>query len=232
MIRIAICDDEPAQHKYLQELIDIWGKKNGHIVSVRTFDSAEAFLFTYSEDKSFDILLLDIKMKSMDGVALAREIRKDNDTLQIIFITGFTDYILEGYEVSALHYLTKPVNERKLLETLDRALARLQAPFRMLLFQKSSGNIRIPADDIYFAEAFSHHVTLHTKDEQLEFNMRLADMEKKLGDGFFRCHRSYIVGMKHVRKVTRTAIVLESGISIPLSRALYDKTNQIFIQSC
>jgi DNA-binding LytR/AlgR family response regulator len=208
----------------------------GFPVAVSTFDSAEAFLFAFAEDQSFDILLLDIQMPAMDGVALAKEIRKENDILQIIFITGYSDYIAEGYDVSALHYLMKPVDEHKLFVVLDRAAARVKAlgasSRRTILFPKSGGNVRIPAEDILYAEAFSHYITIYTKDMQQDFNMRLSDMEELLGAGFFRCHRSYIVGMKHVRRVTRTAMVLDNGMEIPLSRRLYDAANQEFIRSC
>lgn len=231
-MRIAICDDESSQIQYLSNLIDAWTKISSVSVSVQAFDSAEAFLFTYAEDGNFDILLLDIQMKTMDGIALAKEIRRDNEMLQIIFITGFPDYIAEGYEVSALHYLMKPVSEQKLFEVLDRAVTRLQTSKRTILVQTSGGSVRIPADNIYFVEAFSHYVTLFVKDEQQNFNMRLSDMEKLLGEGFFRCHRSYIIGMKHVSRVTRSAMVLDTGKEIPLSRNLYDAANQAFIQNC
>lgn len=249
-MRIAICDDEYAQRQLLQKLVYSWaqgdapdgsGKRGacagvGFPVAVSTFDSAEAFLFAFAEDQSFDILLLDIQMPAMDGVALAKEIRKENDILQIIFITGYSDYIAEGYDVSALHYLMKPVDEHKLFVVLDRAAARVKAlgasSRRTILFPKSGGNVRIPAEDILYAEAFSHYITIYTKDMQQDFNMRLSDMEELLGAGFFRCHRSYIVGMKHVRRVTRTAMVLDNGMEIPLSRRLYDAANQEFIRSC
>jgi DNA-binding LytR/AlgR family response regulator len=228
-MKIAICDDETSQIKYLQELIGAWSKNNADTVMVQAFDSAEAFLFAYDEDKGFDILLLDVQMKGMSGIDLAWEIRKDNEVLQIIFITGFSDYIAEGYDVSALHYLMKPVNEQKLIGVLDRAAERLLSSKRTILFQTGSANMRIPADDIYYAEAFSHCVTLYTKGGQENFNMRLSDMEKLLGEGFFRCHRSYIVGMKHVRRVSRTSMILDTGREIPLSRTLYDAANQAFI---
>lgn len=231
-MKIAICDDESLQIKYLQELIDAWSKNRDETVRVQAFESAEAFLFAYAEDKDIDILLLDIQMKDMDGIELAKEIRKDNERLQIIFITGFSDYIAEGYDVSALHYLIKPVNEQKLMEVLDKAVARLNTSKRTILLKTGGVSMRISADDIYYAEAFSHYVTLHTKDGQENFNMRLSDMEKLLGEGFFRCHRSYIVGMKHVRRVTRYAMVLDTGREIPLSRALYDDANQAFIHCC
>lgn len=257
-MRIAICDDEYTQRQFLQEMVCSWaqcdaqGKRDTSQsecvttltddlppvppISIRTFDSAEAFLFAFVEDQSFDILLLDIQMQAMDGVALAKEIRKENDILQIIFITGYPDYIAEGYDVSALHYLIKPVDEQKMFEVLDRATARVKAfaasSCRVILFPKSGGSLRIPADSIFYAEAFSHYVTLYTKDGQQDFNMRLSDMEQLLGEGFFRCHRSYIVAMKHVRRVTRTAMVLDSGKEIPLSRRLYEDANQAFIRSC
>jgi DNA-binding LytR/AlgR family response regulator len=231
-MKIAICDDESSQIKYLQKLIGAWSKNSSENVMVQAYDSAEAFLFAYDEDKDIDILLLDIQMKGMNGIELAREIRKGNEMLQIIFITGFTDYIAEGYDVSALHYLMKPVNEQKLIEVLDRATARLTSSKRAILFKAGGGSMRILADDIYYAEAFSHYVTLYTKGGQENFNMRISDMEKLLGEGFFRCHRSYIVGMKHVRRVSRTAMVLDTGKEIPLSRGLYDAANQAFIKCC
>ncbi len=231
-MRLAICDDESSQIIYLKELINIWSKNCDEIIQVQAYESAEAFLFAYAENKDFDILLLDIQMKNMNGLDLAREIRKDNETLQIIFITGFSDYAAEGYDVSALHYLMKPVNEQKFMDVLGKAAARLQTPRRAILFKKGSENIRILADDIYYAEAFSHYVTLHIKGGEESFNMRISDMEKLLGEGFFRCHRSYIVGMKHVRRVSRTAMVLDTGKEIPLSRGLYDAANQTFIKYC
>lgn len=230
-MRIAICDDEASQRDYLRQEVEGWAARRGHTLSVHLFGSAEAFLFAYDEDKAFDILLLDIQMGKMDGVALAKRLRKDNEWLQIIFITGFPEFMSEGYEVSALHYLLKPVDEEKLVEVLDRAASRLRTAPRMILFRKGSGYLRIPADEIYYAEAFSHSVTLVTKNGKETFSMRLSDMEEILGEGFFRCHRSYIVSMKHVRRVTRTALILDNGVEIPLSRSLYDAANQAFIKT-
>ena len=230
-MRIAICDDEAAQREFLRPLVEAWATRRGHVVSVHAFESAEAFLFAYAEDKGFDALLLDIQMKKMDGVALAKWIRTDNEGLQIIFITGFPDFIAEGYEISALHYLLKPVDEEKLFEVLDRAMARLRTVPRTIVFRGGGGYLRVPANDIYYAEAASHTVTLSMINGQETFNMRLGDMEELLGEGFFRCHRSYIVSMRHVRRVTRTAMVLDNGVEIPLSRNLYDAANQAFIRN-
>ena len=83
-------------------------------MQISLFTSAEHFLFSYGREKDFDILLLDIEMGDMDGVTMAKKLRQENHAIQIIFITGYSDYIAEGYEVAALHYLMKPVREENM----------------------------------------------------------------------------------------------------------------------
>ncbi|MDR2570199.1 MAG: LytTR family DNA-binding domain-containing protein [Oscillospiraceae bacterium] len=230
MINISICDDERDQIKYLTSVVSKWALLRDASVRISDYTSAESFLFNYEDDKSADILLLDIQMGGMDGVELARTIRRENSTVQIVFITGFPDFIAEGYDVSALHYLMKPIREDKLFEVLDRAALGLRRVPRMIVFPKVGGDIKINADDIIYAEVISHTVTLNLAHGTEEFNMRISDMEKLLGEGFFKCHRSYIVSMKFVRRVTKSAMILSGGQEIPLSRNLYDAANQAFIE--
>jgi DNA-binding LytR/AlgR family response regulator len=230
MINIAICDDERAEIEYLTVLVRKWAAESGSVIHLSDYESAEGFLFDYEDNKEIDILLLDIQMKGMDGVKLARQLRRVNDTIQIIFITGYSDFIADGYDVSALHYLMKPVKEEKFLEVLERAAFRLQKVSRMIRFPKMGGDIKISADDIMYAEVFSHTVILYlTKEGKEEFHMRISDMEKLLGEGFFQCHRSYIVSMQYVKRVTKAAMILNDNREIPLSRNLYDAANQAFI---
>lgn len=228
-LNIAVCDDEKAEREYLKKLSQEWAALRKINAVFSLFESAESFLFHYSEDKSLDILMLDIQMKKMSGVDLARNIRQESSTIQIVFITGYPDFMAEGYDVSALHYLMKPVKKEKLFEVLDKAVAHLQTAPRTILFPRPGGAVRIKADDIIYAEVLSHTTVLHLVKGKEEFQMRISDMENLLGDGFFRCHRSYIVSMKYVRRVTRIAMVLEDGCEIPLSRNLYDEANQAFI---
>ncbi|MEG0894357.1 MAG: response regulator, partial [Oscillospiraceae bacterium] len=101
---IAICDDNNVDIDYIHNLVNAWSKVYEYTLDISTFTSAESFLFDYCKDKNYDILLLDIEMTGLDGVSLAKEVRKSNQTVQIIFVTGYSEYISEGYEVSALHY--------------------------------------------------------------------------------------------------------------------------------
>ena len=106
--RIAICDDEAADRAFLSSLVKKWGSAKEAAVRVREFTSAENFLFHYAENKEYDILLLDIEMGDMDGISMAKKLRQDNHTIQIVFVTGYSDYIAEGYEVEALSPDTLP----------------------------------------------------------------------------------------------------------------------------
>ena len=91
--KIAICDDSDADRQYVLNMVNTWAAQTGHAVHTDTFSSAENFLFRYSEESDYDILLLDIEMEAMDGVTMAKQLRKSNDTVQIVFITGYADYM-------------------------------------------------------------------------------------------------------------------------------------------
>lgn len=93
--KIAICDDNITDTKFVWTILNLWAKQHQISIQTECFSSAEAFLFRYAEDKTFDLLLLDIEMGEMDGVEMARQIRKDNETVQIVFITGYSEYIAE-----------------------------------------------------------------------------------------------------------------------------------------
>ena len=231
MLHMALCDDEAVEVRYLTALVQQWAAARGLALRLSDYNSAESFLFAYEDDAAIDILLLDIQMKEMDGVALARKLRQLGNSVQIIFITGVPDYMAEGYDVSALHYLLKPVKEERLFGVLDKAVSLLEKAARTILLPRGGGQVRIKADDILYAEALGHTVHLYmTHGEEQSFPMRLSDMETLLGEGFFKCHRSFIVNMAHVERVTRTAMVLAGGQELPLSRGLYDAANQAFIQ--
>lgn len=227
--KIAICDDESAAQKYLSSLVDYWAHLSDNTAAISIFESAEAFLFDYTEKKDYNILLLDIEMGKLNGVELARQIRADNKSVQIVFITGYPDFIAEGYEVSALHYLIKPVSGKKLSEVLNRAVANLDKTDRAVLFNVGGETVRVAVDKIMFAEAFSHLVEINTTNNSFEVRMPISEVGKLLGEGFVRCHRSYITGLIHISRITKTDVILDNGKQIPLARGAYSEVNQAFI---
>jgi DNA-binding LytR/AlgR family response regulator len=228
--KIAICDDEELQIKLLSRIVANWAKKSSKEVQILSFKSAEAFHFAWSNDKSFDILLLDIQMSGQNGIELAKAIREKDDKLSIVFITGLSEYINEGYEVSAIHYLLKPVKEEKLYECLDKACKKIIIEEKTILISCNGENIRINQSEITFIEAFAHSVVINTYSGSYEIKKSIAELEKELEKAMFaRSHRSYIVGLKYIEKISKTDVFLESGKQIPVSRRLYNDLNKAFI---
>ena len=228
--KIAICDDEVEQRKYLLEIVTAWARKNCHLVEVKQYRKAEDFLFDYEEEKDFDILLLDIEMSEVTGIELAKIVRKDSLTVQIIFVTGFYEYFSDGFDVSALHYLIKPVDERKLCPVLDKAVQNLAYRQRSVLVTTSDADVKISLVDILYVEAENVYVIVHTKQGNYRTRMSLAKFVEQLDETFFKVHRSFVVGLKYVKKITKTEITMINGDILPISRKLYDEVHSALIK--
>ena len=226
--KIAICDDQAVDRDYLSALCRIWSQKNGDAVEIFEFISAENFLFCYEDRKDYDILLLDIEMGEMDGISMARKLRQDNDTVQIVFITGYSDYISDGYEVDALHYLMKPVKEEKLSLVLDRAAAKIVRNGRVLNLFKGRELVRMPLYQIRYAEVRGNYITIYGKSE-VTVKMPLTELEKRLDYHFFRVGRSVLVNLAQISRVTKKEVHLLDGSVIPISRGAYESANQAII---
>lgn len=226
--QLAVCDDRPEDSRLVARLASRWARQAGAEAEIESFPSAEAFLFRYEEKKDFDVLLLDIEMTGMDGVELARTVRRDNEAVQIVFITGYSDYIAEGYEVSALHYLMKPVNEEKFHQVLTRAVGRLARNEPFLTLELPGETVRVPLPEIRYLDVQQNYVTVHAgRDYTLK--RPLAEFEAALDRRFFRAGRSCIVNLTCIRRVTRTEAELTTGERIPLPRGQYKKLNQAII---
>jgi DNA-binding LytR/AlgR family response regulator len=226
--KIAICDDSDADRQYVFDMVNRWAEKAGHVVHTDTFASAENFLFHYAGESDYDILLLDIEMGAMDGVTMAKRLRQNNDTVQIVFITGYSDYIAEGYEVAALHYLMKPVKEDKLCEVLDRAAEKLSKNEKVLTFEIGREMVRVPIYQIHYADVLGNYVTIHAQSDTT-VKMTLGELEKQLDERFYRIGRSAIINLTQIARVTKTEIKLVDGTAIPLPRGAYDGINRAII---
>ena len=167
-------------------------------------------------------------MGAMDGVMMAKELRKSNDTIQIIFITGYSDYISEGYEVAALHYLMKPVKEEKLRSVLERAAEKLAKNEKVLNLEVRGEMVRVPVYQIRYADVFGNYVTVHALSD-VTVKMPLGRLEKQLDDRFYRLGRSALVNLTQISRVTKAEIRLIDGTAIPLPRGAYEGVNRAII---
>lgn len=225
---VGICDDRESDRQFMETLVKQWALRRACLVRCDLFPSAESFLFRYAERCDYDLLLLDIEMGAIDGVTLAKRLRRMNETVQIVFVTGYSDYIAEGYEVAALHYLMKPVREEKLFEVLDRAAERLAKNEKVLCYEVGGEMVRIPVYQIRFAEVFGNYVTIHAASD-VKIKMTLSELEKELDARFFRVGRSSIVNLMQVRRVTKKEIYLSDGSVVLLPRGAYEAVNRAII---
>lgn len=228
--RIAITDDNPADIKYIHSVLERWADARSLSVHIDSYPSAEAFLFQYEENPACDIILLDIEMPGMDGVTMAKRLREKNSTAVIVFITGYSDYIAEGYDVSALHYLMKPVDPDRFMEVLDRAVERLCREEKYLTVKTTNEIVRIPMSSVLFLEAARNYVTIHAEGRgDFVVRHKLGDFEGKLDERFLRVGRSYIVNLTKLYRITRSEVLFPDGTVLPLPRGAYDTLNRAII---
>ena len=228
--KIAICDDDISQVDFLESILTPWLKINNILADIKKYSSAKSFLFDYESEKDFDILLLDIEMPEINGIELAKTVRKENHSLQIIFITGFYDYFSDGFDVSALHYLIKPVDEGKLFPVLDKAINNLKYRQRSVLINTQDADIKIPLSDIIYIEAENVFINIHTVNGVYRTRTPLTKFYENLDDSFLKVHRSFIVSLSYVKKITKKDLTLISGDIVPISRGMYETVHSALIR--
>lgn len=229
-MRVAVCDDEMAERMLLAGYLQEYGQKNKVPMEIFPFPDGESFSFFWEEDKNLDLLILDIEMGKLSGMELARRLRKTDEELPILFVTGYDEYLAQGYEVSALHYLIKPIHKEKFFEILNR-LRKRSEPEAKVTFLSAEGILSVSVSRIWYAEAFGHQCVLHMEDREYTLKESIGEVEKKLSGKaeIVKCHRSYLVNLQHVAAVMRTELLMDNDNRIPVSRNMTGKVNDAFL---
>jgi len=231
-MKIAVIEDIQSHGDLLVSYIKKWSEKNKTNPILRRFETAESFLFQWEEEADFDVLFVDIQMSGMNGMEMAKKIRKKDKNIVIIFTTGLSDYIEEGYEVEAMHYLIKPVSEEKLNTCLDRA-AKKRKPEKYILVHTKEEILKINTEQVYYAEAMGHgcRLRLEKKEKLIEIKESISQIEQILDKTeFIKCHRSYICRIRGIFRIDKASVYFDDGSSIPVSRRMYEQVNQAFIR--
>ena len=211
-MRIAICDDE----KDIRELIANKVEKQYPDAEIIFFQSGEELLLV---DESIDILFLDIQMSRIDGMETARELRKKDKKVILIFVTAVEEYVFQAFDVGAFNYIVKPIDDGKFSDVLHRAvdewssqnINEKEPEERYVLINNSGVHTKVILDEIVYAEVFNRKVVIHKLDGEIEYYGKMSDLESLAGDSFFRSHRAYLINFKYVEKYDATTIYLERG---------------------
>jgi DNA-binding LytR/AlgR family response regulator len=229
-MRFAICEDDIDMQLRLSDAIIDWAKSKRIQVDVLRYASAEAFMMIWP-DLSFDIIFMDIKMRGMSGIELAEYIRKTDKNMLIVFVTSFSQYVLKGYDVNALHYLIKPLSRAKLLPILDKAYtiwdSRQNA---VLLVSNGSGLVKLPMNDIYYISMLSHIAKIITEYNTYDMRKTAEELSDTLPWYFVRCHRSHLVNLFKVDCVYKGSLLLSSGKRLSISRNNSKMVNDAFVR--
>lgn len=221
-MRIGICDDQ-------KEMRELLGRQVEGIcpqAELAYYASGEELL---EAEEQPQVLLLDIRMPGQDGMETARRLRRSNQKMILIFITALEEYVFQAFDVGAFHYLVKPFSEEKLKEVLRRAEVQYQEQARQaaqeqvrqasqeeksIVVKSGGSHIRILWKDIIYAEVLNRKVTVHSTQGDVEYYGRLGELEKELGEDFYRPHRAYLIHFKYVVRYTAAAIELERGTAL------------------
>ncbi len=231
-LRIAVCDDEQAECELMEKYIREWAACRAYQALVLSFSGGEALLQAFFQ-KGFDLVLLDIQMQGTDGMSAARRIRAADPDAGIFFVTGYEDYLAEGYEVEAFRYLLKPLRREKLWEALDLFLIRRMRDQRYWTVETPEGQKRVALTEILYLESFGHTCLMHTLEERFLVKKGISEIEKELeilGLSVFRTHRSYLVNLAQVTAVGWDRATLAGGSEVPVSRTQYQGLNRAFIR--
>lgn len=232
LLRLAIVEDDAQLHSYYGKMIEAWAKAQNVRLSITFVWSAEEYLFKYDRPNEFDILFLDVCMKDMNGMELAHKIRTFDRRVQIVFLTGKTEFVFEGYEIGAVRYLVKPVEEAELAKALDACMEKLADSRDDYLAIKYQGeNLRILRSEIISVKVDGHYLQMQTTDKVYEWKASLKEMLNKLDpERFAAANRSVVVNLEFVKKITREECILENGEKIAVSRGAYGPLNEAFMK--
>ena len=231
-MKIAICEDNAVHAELLSAAIQRWADHKGVQIRICAYQSAAEFLYHWPREGPYGLTFLDIQMGAMDGLELARVIRKQDEAMQLVFVTGLEQHIAEGYDFDALKYLVKPVNEAELAKTLDRAFNRNpNRRYEAVLIPIENGMQRIYWEDIYYFENDRHYVTAHTALGDFRYKKKFADLVSELAEpNFCRCHQSFLVNVHYVGRFQRDCVQVENGDTLPVSRTGWAKLNDCFVR--
>ena len=198
MIRVAIVDDDRKDIQQLQAYLEQYRRESGEAMDITVFTDGDEIAEGYRP--RFDLILMDVEMRFLDGMSAAREIRKTDPEVVIIFITNMAQYAIQGYEVDALDYVLKPVSYFAFSQRLGRAITRMKRRgARYLTIPVKGGARKLEASQIYYVESRDHELTFHTAVGDFNATLTMREAERSLsGLPFFRGNNSYLINLEHV----------------------------------
>ena len=227
-LNVTILEDEATHAAQLKQLLEKWGKQNNISTSIRHYFNDKDFSEKeYDEDELF---FIDIELGSANGMDIAKQLRKDGFCGNIIFLTAFSEYVFDGYHVQAFDYLLKPISQGKLEQCMKPILRNMQGSYHV--YKTKTETVKIPYNKILAFTSFRHYVDIITQpnDNQAFFRQKitLQNLQNQLPKEFVRCHRTVIVNMNKVMRLTNKDITLSDNSIYPVSESYLEHVREVF----
>ena len=222
MLSIAVCDDEIQECCRIADRIREVLEEMKISCTIRQYNSGRELL---RAQEDFDIIFLDIIMRDLDGIQTAQLVRGKAYDRILIFLSSSRDYVFDAYDVEAFQYLLKPLDGHKLRKVLEAAVRKTQKQSReFILVSKGRQTRKLFLDDISYFEIRGRVIEVHGREGIFTYYEQIGILEKNLqGKGFFRCHKSYLINLKHVDSYNRQEVILDQGERVAVAKRRYDQ---------
>ena len=216
-MNFCICDDDESIHKEIYDLIYFSMEPKVQINITNVF-SAEELINHYVNNLYFDIIFLDIEMRSLSGIEAAKIIREFHPSVIIIFISNYPHYVFDAFNVEALHFLVKPVSCLEFKKIFDRAINKYKMTNHSISLKWQSERYIVKIDTIKYIEGYKRHITVYTRDGTYEAIGKIPDLLDKLSPyGFIRTHQGFIVNMDYIKRFDTNDVILFDGTKVMIS---------------
>lgn len=229
-MKIVICEDEQFQRDLIKETLSIWCGDNKIPCQIIEYENSEELLFRKEEHWDADLYILDIEMPGMNGMELARKIRVKDREVGILFVTGYENYVFEGYEVNAIAYLLKPYQQDRFFSCMNDMQERLANQRKFLMMGSNENQQKIYIEDILYLESDDHKVRVITKNGEIIHRESLEKLKNQLPqDEFCQCHRSYLVHLTLMKRIRKNEVELVDETKVPIARGKWQVLNEAYL---
>lgn len=214
MLEIAILEDNPEAVEVLKAFCERYSKENGINYSITWFDNPVMFMTKFNSN--FDIVFLDIELPDMNGIEVARKIRKNDSNVVLVIVTNYSAFAVEGYEVDASDFIIKPVTYYDFAMKFEHALKKMSSADDAKITVKYNDAVKyISTADIYYVEVIKHKVVYHTAEGDFEVRGALKKAEEGLlGHGFAKCNNYCLVNLRYVFGIEGYVLTVSTGIGV------------------
>ncbi|MFT4143828.1 MAG: LytTR family DNA-binding domain-containing protein [Mobilitalea sp.] len=216
-MKLAIVDDDIKATDLLESYITRFEQENNITIQVSVFHHPNDFLSTYSRD--YDLVLMDIEMPGLNGIETAKELRRMDKHVVLIFITNMAQYAINGYEVEAIDYVIKPVSYADFILKIQKAMRYIQRnQDKRLILNTSEGVVHLHVSDILYVEVIRHYLLYHTINGDFTVRGVMKEMEESLAEyHFVRSNHCYLINLKYVEAISGNMVKV-GGDELQISR--------------